>query len=466
MVSLLLAFEKPFIYRYLLDDSPPDGVSVILPSTTSSNTDGTQDEVSTTVEETTNSATRATENTSGTVEDASATVVDVPGTVVDVPGTIEDVPGTVETAAPGTVETGTVENAPGTVENAPTTVENTPGTVDDSVEISENEQALMEDTLENGQRQMEDTLGTIEDGPGTDRVLGSVSIVDECLFGTQSNNQVGTSTFIEQSGGSLIQFGSSCDDLSLSSTDQLSDASSSEYCPTPMKRQWLSTVDLGNSLFVYQTTQLQSFIDSINGTSLCYTPDCTGKLVPVGMKHVGLGGSVVIQFSCTMCSEHMLNLTSSVDIEFSKRSVCSLALQVAFVAGGCAHAQYSKILKQYLGLSAVNPATFYDTVKLLQPVVDAMLVDMCNESKAEMKAQDPTVVGSWKRAITSSDGVWLTRGRFSQNCSFTVRNYMNNSLLYFIHLSMQGKSGGELYHGTAKGAEGHAASIVFWQSQR
>ena len=223
-----------------------------------------------------------------------------------------------------------------------------------------------------------------------------MSIVDECLFVIQTNNQVGTSTFIEQSGGSLKQFSElSCDDLSLSSTDQLSDASSSEYCPTPMKKQRLSTVDLGNSLFVCQTTQLQSFIDSINDTSLCYTPDCTGKLVPVGMKHVGLGGSVVVQFSCPMCSVRMLNLTSSVDIEFSKRSVCSLALQVAFVAGGCAHAQYSKILKQYLGLSAVNSATFYDTVKLLQPVVDATLVHMCNESKAEMKAQDPTVVGSW-----------------------------------------------------------------------
>ena len=107
-----------------------------------------------------------------------------------------------------------------------------------------------------------------------------------------------------------------------------------------------------------QTTQLKPFIDNINDTNLCYTPDCSGKLVPVGMRHVGLGGSVVIQFSCTMYSERMLSLASSVDIEFSKRSVCSLALQVAFVAGGCAHAQYSKILKHYLGLSAVTATTF------------------------------------------------------------------------------------------------------------
>ena len=42
---------------------------------------------------------------------------------------------------------------------------------------------------------------------------------------------------------------------------------------------------------------------------------------------------------------------------------------------------------------------------------------------------------------------------------------MNNSLLYFVHISMRGKEddavGGELYQGTAKSAEGHAADIAF-----
>ena len=160
----------------------------------------------------------------------------------------------------------------------------------------------------------------------------------------------------------------------------------------------------------------------------------------------------------------MLNLTSSVDVAFARRTICSLAIQVAFIAGGCMHSQYNKILKQHLGMSAVNANTFYETIKRLHPVVTAMINEMCDDAKAEMKAKIPTEVGSWQRAITSSDGVWLTRGKFSQNCTFTIRNYTNNSLLYFVHLCMRGKvteTGGELYRGTAKGPEGYAAGIAF-----
>ena len=151
------------------------------------------------------------------------------------------------------------------------------------------------------------------------------------------------------------------------------------------------------------------------------------------------------------------------DIPFSNRTVCCLAVQVACIAAGSIHSQYSKILEQHLGMAAVNASTFYETIKYLHSVVTAMLISMCDDAKEEMKVKDPTEVGSWQRAITSSDGVWLTR-KFSQNCTFTVRNYANNSLLYFVHLCMCGKASdicGEIYHGTAKGAEGHAAGIAF-----
>ena len=160
----------------------------------------------------------------------------------------------------------------------------------------------------------------------------------------------------------------------------------------------------------------------------------------------------------------MLSLTSSADISYSKRTICSLAIQIVFIAGGCMHSQYNKILKQHLGILAVNANTFYETIKLLHHIVSSMLNEMCNDAKAEMKAKALTEVGSWQRAITSSDGVWLTRGKFSQNYTFTIRNYTNNSLLYFVHLCMCGKetdTGGELYKGTAKGAEGYAAGIAF-----
>ena len=163
----------------------------------------------------------------------------------------------------------------------------------------------------------------------------------------------------------------------------------------------------------------------------------------------------------------MITLSSSVDVAFSRRMVLSLAVQVAFIASGCMHAQYNKILKQCLGMSAVNASSFYETIKLLRPIVDTMINEMCEMAKDEIKALSPRTVGSWQRAITFSDGAWLTRGKFSQNCTFTIRNYMNNSLLYFVHLCMRGKGidPDQLYQGTAKGAEGHAADMAFGQAK-
>ena len=81
----------------------------------------------------------------------------------------------------------------------------------------------------------------------------------------------------------------------------------------------------------------------------------------------------------------------------------SLALQVAFLVAGCAHSQYCKVLKQCSGISSVSSCTFYDTIKLLHLVVQSMLAEMCDEAK--MKSLGATVVGSWQRAITTSDGL-------------------------------------------------------------
>ena len=64
-----------------------------------------------------------------------------------------------------------------------------------------------------------------------------------------------------------------------SSTSTVSRDSSSEYCPTPMKRAKVNPIELGNRVFVCQTTQLDEFLNQINATSLCYTPNCVGKLV-------------------------------------------------------------------------------------------------------------------------------------------------------------------------------------------
>ena len=80
--------------------------------------------------------------------------------------------------------------------------------------------------------------------------------------------------------------------------------------------------------------------------------------MPIDVKHVGLGGSILVKFTCNGCANRMLSFPSSAEIDFSQRIVCSLALQVAFIAGVCMHSQYNKILKQHLEMSAIKATIF------------------------------------------------------------------------------------------------------------
>ena len=60
-------------------------------------------------------------------------------------------------------------------------------------------------------------------------------------------------------------------------TSSASEAESSEYFPIPIKKLHASqdviyeSIELGNRVFLCQTTQLQAFIDEINSTALCHT---------------------------------------------------------------------------------------------------------------------------------------------------------------------------------------------------
>lgn len=71
-------------------------------------------------------------------------------------------------------------------------------------------------------------------------------------------------------------------------------------------------------------------------------------------------------------------------------------------------------------------------LKRLHPIVKGMLDEMCLEAKNEMKNIDNSTFGSWKRAATCADGVWLTRGYHSKNGTFSVRNFMNGALLFYM----------------------------------
>ena len=55
-----------------------------------------------------------------------------------------------------------------------------------------------------------------------------------------------------------------------------------------------------------------------------------------------------------------------------------------------------------------------------------------------MKGLPEDKLGSWKIAVTTSDGAWAIRGFFSQNSTFVIHNYMTGGLLWYGHASMRG----------------------------
>ena len=66
---------------------------------------------------------------------------------------------------------------------------------------------------------------------------------------------------------------------------------------------------------------------------------------------------------------------------------------------------------------------FYEIIKLVYPVVTDILNEMCEAENEQMKTIAPDVLGSWRKAVVTSDGVWHTRGYFSKNGSFIIKNF-------------------------------------------
>ena len=141
-----------------------------------------------------------------------------------------------------------------------------------------------------------------------------------------------------------------------------------------------------NGQYVGHTSQLQAFIDQINATSTCATSDCNGQLKPVSIILTGLGGSVEVQYDCTVvqCTKY-----SSIVLLFMKvvSKLVGLALQVAFIAAGCTHAQYQKVLAHAFGMYAVFQQQFYNTLKRMYPHVKSMVDDQCELAKEATKAK-------------------------------------------------------------------------------
>ena len=224
-------------------------------------------------------------------------------------------------------------------------------------------------------------------------------------------------------------------------------------------------------LYVGESTQLLELVDQINSSCSCKTAGCNGQLIPYEVVSAGLGGSVELKVICNGCWARTLSFSSSAKHAVqrqghqltSTRTIVSLALQVAHFVFGSSYRQYYKTLKMGLGIPVVSEGTFNHVIEMVYGPVEEMLKEQTTEALEEMKRVDPKTIGSFHRAVTAGDGTWLQRN-FSKNFTFTLRNYFNNSLLYYVHLCMRGQDKvvpGELYLGTSKAAEGHGADIAF-----
>ena len=58
------------------------------------------------------------------------------------------------------------------------------------------------------------------------------------------------------------------------------------------------------------------------------------------------------------------------------------------------------------------------SIKVAYPFVKSIFDEIYELGKNQMKAKDPSQIGSWKKAVTTSDGCWLIRGHYSQCCTF------------------------------------------------
>ena len=242
-------------------------------------------------------------------------------------------------------------------------------------------------------------------------------------------------------------------------SDSAPPSSDSEYFPTPEKRrrvaimqQPVESASLGKGIFVCLSSQVSAFLDQVNANMACRTPGCSGVYVPVRVVCEGLGGGLKVEIACNGCKIRRLTFDSSPMVESSRRTLVSLALQVAFYASGCTHAQYYRILKQSLGVQAVTCKPFYEMIKLVFPHVSDMLEGMGTEAMFDMKALPPEEIGSMQRAIVTGDGTWLTRGHFSKNHTYTIRNYMTcgYGMLAWLALESGDKNAEALWRKTHK----------------
>ena len=181
------------------------------------------------------------------------------------------------------------------------------------------------------------------------------------------------------------------------------------------------------------------------------------------VKSVGLG--VKVSFACSGCCGDIIHYSSSqVAITSNRRNCVSLVLALCFLVWGNGYPAYHKVMRLGLGTDVLAKSNFNKVIEIAHPHVKYILDRMCESGKAVMKEKYPNFLGSWKRAVTTSDGCWLIRSFHSQCCTFVIVDFISGAILYYGHLCTRGSNNicdSDLWEGTAKASEGHLAHVCF-----
>ena len=73
--------------------------------------------------------------------------------------------------------------------------------------------------------------------------------------------------------------------------------------PTPQKlaKQNLPVVAMPKKNCFMDLTSLGKFIEQLNQIRKCTIPGCDGKIVPMSIESIGLGGTINIRYTCSEC---------------------------------------------------------------------------------------------------------------------------------------------------------------------
>ena len=192
--------------------------------------------------------------------------------------------------------------------------------------------------------------------------------------------------------------------------------------------------------------------------------DCGGSLGITESVEKGLGGSQVLYMKCSSCNDE-LRFCSSSTIPGTKRLLAPTLAMIGHIFSGNQYGDYQKSMGAVIGEYVFSDNAWLMFLEWIEPIIKSLLDKQCELAKESMKKLPDTQIGSFKRAVTTSDGCWQIRGHSSPNATFVIIDYYSHGLLYYKNLSMKGRDKSELWEGTSKSAEGYMADVLFGQAK-